>query len=344
MNNNKRILIVRTDRIGDVILTLPLASILKKYFPDSKISFLVREYTKALVTNNKFIDEVYCLVEKNGNPDILTNIKMIKNKFDICIIAYPTFRIATILFFSSIKTRIGTGYRWYSFLFNQKVYEHRKYGNKHELEFNVNLLQHLGINEYPQKNKVEFGIQINEQTQKRVDDKLIQLGLDLSKRIIIIHPGSGGSAIDLPIEKMIHLIKNISYLENLVVLITGNEKEVELCQSLVVNENTINVAELFNLEELIALISKAEIIIANSTGPIHIAAALNKKVIGFYPKFAAVSPKRWGPYTDKAVIFQPTICDGNCNRKKCSEINCMNSIDIEHVTETFSKLLHSEKF
>lgn len=342
MNTSKRILIVRTDRIGDVILTLPLASILKKYFPDSKISFLVREYTKPLVSNNKFIDEAFCLIEKNGKPAISENIKMLKNKFDICIVAFPTLEIATILFFSSIKIRIGSGYRWYSFLFNRKVYEHRKYGERHELEFNVNLLNHLGINEAPQKSKVDFGIQINQQTKKIVENKLIEYGIDLSKKIIIIHPGSGGSAIDLPKEKMIQLIRNISSIDNLVFLITGNKNEVELCKLMIVNENTINIAGLFNLEELIALISKAEMVIANSTGPIHIAAAMNKKIIGFYPKYAAVSPKRWGPYTDNAVVFQPNICDGNCNRKKCEAINCMNSIDIEKVTQTFKNILHSE--
>ncbi len=142
----KNILIVRTDRIGDLILTLPLAGLIKKQYPNSKVSFLVRDYTKNLVRNHPFVDEVIVLKESNGNVPLFENVNIIKQKkFDTCIVVYPRFKISLIVFLSGIKNRIGTGYRWYSFLFNQKVYEHRKNAERHELEYNVNLLEKLGI-------------------------------------------------------------------------------------------------------------------------------------------------------------------------------------------------------
>ena len=137
----KNLLIVRTDRIGDVVLSLPMAGIVKSKFPGCRITFLVREYTRALVNEHPDIDSVIILKESKKKIFFRENIEQIsKEKFDSCIIVSPNFIISLILFFSKIKNRIGTGYRWYSFLFNHKIFQHRKYSEMHELEFNVKML------------------------------------------------------------------------------------------------------------------------------------------------------------------------------------------------------------
>ena len=325
MNDPKNILIVRTDRIGDVVLSLPLASIIKKHFPECTVTFLLREYTEPLAVNNPNIDEVITLKEVNGKPSVKENVQLLKNKFDVSIVAYPTYPIALILFLSNIKTRIGTGYRWYSFLFNKKNYEHRKDGKYHELEYNVHLLRQLGIDEKVTEENVLYGITPSIENVEKLKKDLNELVINISKPVIIIHPGSGGSAIDLPISKMKEIIKNLLD-EDVEILITGTTAEMELCQSLVVNKSTINLAGKYNLGELIALINQCDMMIANSTGPIHIAAALGKNVIGFYPKFTAASAKRWGPYTNKKNIFSPEIDCSECTRKQCEKLNCMDSI------------------
>lgn len=339
MTSPKNILIVRTDRIGDVVLSLPIASIIKKYFPKSKVSFLVKEYTSALAINNNFIDDVIILNVKDEKPLIRGNVNKLKNRFDTCIVAFPTFRIALILFLAGIKTRVGSGYRWYSFLFNKKVYEHRKFGDRHELEFNVRLLQQIGIKEEPTKDSVSFGLTPSEKAKKIVEQDFAEIGIDNTKRVVIFHPGSGGSALDLPAEKMKALIKKVSEELDCVTIITGSKDEEKLCKSMVVNSNVINFAGRYKLDELIALIDRCNILVANSTGPIHIAAALGKFVVGFYPKFTAVSPKRWGPYTERAIIFQPTICINECSREKCMQLNCMNSIEIDKVFLSIKEIL-----
>jgi len=342
MNPPKNILIVRTDRIGDVVLSLPLAQIIKKHFPDCKITFLIREYTRPLAEGNPNIDEVITLKEKNGKPSLAKNITMLKNKFDVCIFVYPTFPIALILFFSSIKTRIGTGYRWYSFLFNKKIYDHRKYGERHELEYNIRLLQLLEIDEQINFDNVTFGIAISKQSEEKISEVLKSIRVDNQKPIIIFHPGSGGSSFDLPLHKMKGIINSLKQ-EPVKILITGNEAEKELCQSLVVNNSIINLAGQFNLSELIALINKCDLMIANSTGPIHIAAALGKYVIGFYPKIPSCSSKRWGPYTNKKIIFSPTIDCNNCTRQQCEKLNCMESIRVEEVVKAVKDILENSK-
>jgi ADP-heptose:LPS heptosyltransferase len=340
MNQPKKLLIVRTDRIGDVVLSLPLAEIVKKYYPNWKVTYLVREYTQSLVEVNPFIDQVLLLQENNTKIPIGNNVGMIKSKqFDLCIIVYPTFLLSLIIFLAGIKTRIGTGYRWYSFLFNKKNYEHRQYAEKHELEYNVGLLKQIGINEKVSPNNIIFNLNVSDKERDSIKSLLENNEANQNKKLAIVHPGSGGSSVDLPIEKMVDLTQRLSEVENLQVIITGNKSEANICRKFVVNESVFNLAGKINLSELKTLISLSNVFISNSTGPIHIAAALDKYVIGFYPKILSCSVQRWGPYTEKRTIFNPTIDCSNCSRKQCEKLDCMNSIDIGRVFDESKRVL-----
>jgi len=130
---------------------------------------------------------------------------------------------------------------------------------------------------------------------------------------------------------MAAILKNLSIQDNVTVLVTGTNSEFELCKTISSETNAFNLAGKFGLKELIALISLGEVFISNSTGPIHIAAALGKSVIGFYPKILSCSEKRWGPYTTNKVVFSPELDCSNCTREQCEQLDCMNTIDIDKV-------------
>ena len=336
----KNILIVRNDSIGDVVLSLPLAGLIKKQYPDCKVTFLLRIYTKDIAYGHPNIDDVIILKEDNGKIPVWKNVNQLKNGlFDASIIVYPTFITALIIFLARVKIRVGSGYRLYSFLFNKKIFEHRKYAEKHELEYNVNLLKVFGIEENISTQNVLFDIPINKTSMEKVNTTLTDSGVEFEKKTIIVHPGSGGSAIDLSIEKFSQLVKNLSLLNEVNIIITGNENEKNICETISTNTNAIDFSGKFNLSEIICLISLSNLFISNSTGPLHIAAALGKSVIGFYPKIRACSPERWGPYTQKKVIYTPEIECNDCTREQCERLNCMNSIDIDKVTKEVEKLI-----
>lgn len=337
------LLIVRTDRIGDVVLTLPLARIIKKYYPGCKITFLVRKYTASLVENHPFIDNVLVLNESSGKPSVGENVKMIADgKFDSCVVVHPTFKIALIIFLSRIRERIGTGYRWYSFLFTGKIFQHRKYAERHELEFNVQLLEHLGIKEEVSRETVEFDLKPAETDVEKVSRVLREEGAGNSGNIIIIHPGSGGSAVDLPEEKFRELAELLSAKSNVEIFLTGSENERELCERIKSSDKIKNFAGRFSLGELTALISMSGFFISNSTGPLHIAAALGKNVVGFYPKITACLTERWGPYSGKSVVFKPKIECSDCTREQCEKLRCMNSIEMSEVVSLIGSKLKNK--
>ena len=339
----KNILIVRTDRIGDVVLSLPMAEIVKSKYPDCKVTYFIRHYTRALLDGNSSIDEVIIADESEGKILFKGNLKKIKLKnFDTCIVVNPTLRISLILFLAGIKNRIGTGYRWYSVLFNNKVFEHRKYGDKHELEYNINLLSKLDVEAKDVSKEIKFHLQIDDDSTRKINSILYQRAFKDENKIIIVHPGSGGSSVDLPKEKLIELTRMLSSLENVSIIITGSKSEYELCKEFEISDSVINLSGQLDLSLLKALINKANIFISNSTGPMHIAAALGVHVIGFFPKILACSQKRWGPYTEKKTIFVPNVDCSDCTREQCEKLNCMNSIDIGRVfdeTKTVLKIL-----
>lgn len=340
MKKPENLLIIRTDRIGDVILSLPLAAEVKKKYPGCKVTFLVREYTRSLVAGNRNIDEIMLLKMSGSKILISDNIRELrKRNFDSALMVYPTFLLSMIVFFSGIRIRIGTGYRWYSFLFNLKVYEHRKYALKHELEYNLSLLSVLGVESTGGIGKVDFSLKLSDENRERASAILAENGVKAGKRMIIIHPGSGGSAVDLPAAKFRELIGLISAGTDCEIILTGSGEEWSKCSDLMVNKRVKNLAGKFDLAELVEVIGMSSVFISNSTGPLHIAAALNKYVIGFYPKVQVCSARRWGPYNEAGFVFVPEIDCTNCTVEQCIKLDCMSSISMNKVFEKIEKIL-----
>ncbi len=340
-NNLKKILVVRTDRIGDVVLSLPIASVIKQFYPECKLSFLIREYTKPITEANPFIDESVVIKEGNGKFRIFDNVVMLKKfDFDAVIILYPTFTISLIMFLAGIKKRVGTGYRLYSFLFTDKIYEHRKDAKKHELEYNFSLLKSIGIDYQPSIDNVKFNLILSNSSLNKIDRLLSDYNIQSEDRFIIIHPGSGGSAVDLPIHKFKDLINKLNEID-IKIILTGNENEKKLCDELTIHKNVINFSGMLSLKELMSLISKCSLLIANSTGPIHLAAALGKQTLGFYPKIQSCSAQRWGPYSKRKFIYEPELDCDNCTREQCEKLNCMNFININNVINDIKNFLNN---
>ncbi|MDP1678004.1 MAG: glycosyltransferase family 9 protein [Bacteroidota bacterium] len=337
----KKILLIRTDRIGDVVLSLPMLPLLKKEFPSASISVMVRSYTKELVETHTDVSEVMLWDENNS---LLDYVKVLKEKdFDLAILPYPRFNLALITFLSGIRIRVGTGYRWYSFLFNKKIYEHRKDAKRHEVEYNLNLLKAIGIesNEVPQ-----FEFTINRSVKKKIEDILTSDGIDTSKLFVVLHAGSGGSARDWKIEKFAELGDLLQSTEGFRVVLTGSKSEEKLIGSLVTKMKTkpLNYTGRFSLQELGALFQRASVFVANSTGPLHIASIVGTPVVAFYPPIIQCGPMRWGPYTTKKKVFSAdnklcTLCNGGV----CQSNICMDQISVEQVVSGIKELINEKK-
>ena len=282
-----------------------MVDVLKQNYPDSIIDILVNKRVIDLIDDYPNINKVHS-IEKDSFKAIKDVCK--NNGYDIAIIVYPRFIIALAVFMSGIKKRLGTGYRWYSFLFNLKRHQHRKYAEKHELEFNLDMLTELDC-KIP--DKIKLNINVSGNTTESLKSKIYNF--DWNGNFIIIHPGSMGSAKRWRKENFIELIKLIQTDTNLYIniVLTGSQDEEVLLYSIEkkVNSNNLFTITNLNLKELATLIKQSQMFVSNSTGPIHIAAAVGTFVVGLYPAKLQESAARWGPYTDKKKIFSSGLKD-----------------------------------
>ncbi len=321
-NEVKNILITRTDRIGDVILTLPLVTAAKEIFKDAKIFLLVKKNLKDLLYDYEGIDELLIDEEVSTFSDKYSLFT--KKKPDMVINVKPRFDLALLFFLLRVKYRIGTGYRWYSFLYNYRVYEHRKESVKHESEYNLNLLKHF----FSEVNTVRvFNFKYSKEEKNLLETKLEIFKFSLKDNFIIIHPGSGGSAKDLPKEKFSEFIDLfIKEFPGYRIAMTGLNGErilTEIILSNVDKELRCDILDLtgyLSLRELMILTDHCKLFVANSTGPIHIAGALNKNVIGFYPNEKPMSQTRWKPPGRNVRIISPVLTDDDMSSIKAGDI------------------------
>jgi heptosyltransferase-3 len=330
----QRILLVRTDRIGDVVLSLPMLPLLKKRFPHASITVMVRPYTRELVEGHSCVNDVILWDEFKGLSEYVSILK--QRKFDIAILPYPRFNLALIIFLAGIPMRVGTGYRWYSFLFNKRIYEHRKDAKRHEVEYNLNLLTTIDI--VPEE-RPAFEFAITERSKKSVDTVLESDGM---KKFAILHAGSGGSARDWSIDRFAQLADVLQSELKLSVVLTGGVTEQGLVDSLAAKMRTkpVNYAGKFSLQELAALFRRAEVFVSNSTGPLHIASMVGTPVVAFYPPIIQCSPMRWGPYTDKKKVFTAdNAACSLCKGTPCTSNVCMDQITVEQVVAGIRELI-----
>lgn len=341
MKKPKRFLIVRTDRIGDVVLTLPMADVIKKFFPDAYVVALVRKYTAELSENYQNIDETIIYDDNEKEKSFFHLLNLIKSyKFDVAIAVFPRFKIVLLLALAKIPIRIGTAYRIYSFLFNKRVKEHRKYAQKHELEYNLNLLKPLGIEPY--KIKSPWLVPHSEHLLS-ISQKLKEIGINNEDKIVIVHPGTGGSTLTWSLNNFALLCKKLSQLTDVKIILTGTYKEKHLISRLKYEIGNASIPFLCDLTlmEYSALAKIAKVFVGHSTGTLHISAATGTPVVGLYPQIPVMSAKRWGPYAETCKVISPVDKPPNCKKcKNFKECECMDSITVDEVFEAVKFFLN----
>lgn len=340
-----RILVVRTDRLGDVILTLPLLPVLRSAFPGAHLGMLLRHYTGAIVEGNRFLDGILWYDEAGKSVPFLSMLGQIRrSRFDAVVVVHPTLRLALMMALSGIPIRIGSGYRYYSFLFNRRVYEHRKDAKRHEAEYNLNLLAPLGCAIPGRESGVDFGIEVPADAGAVVARTLRESGIDPAKGYIVVHPGSGGSAREWPMERFAELVHLLAGEGHGQIVLSGSAGERPKTEELrrLTGDLAVSMAGRFSIKELAALLKGAELCVAHSTGPLHLAVAVGTPVVGLYPQSTAMSSRRWGPYTTRSRVLtpdRPADCTDCTDGRPCA---CMASIPAAAVAHAARGLLDEQ--
>lgn len=324
--NAKRIGIVRTDKIGDIILTLPMLSPLKEINPEAEIIIIANSYVKPVLDCTEAVFEAKYI---GGNQHSFDDIIMDAN-LDVVFFPRPRLDEALSAFRAGIQLRIGSAYRFYSILFNHTLRQHRKSSMKHEAQHNLDLISSATGTSY----KPELiNIKPKDYASDKVSAALNSFGVVLNLPFFIVHPGSGGSAYELAPEKFASAANSIYEQSGLIPVISGSKGEFEKCNIVhQLCQNSINLCGTLNLYEMIAIISKCSFIMVNSTGILHIASAMQKPLIGFYPNTLHISPSRWGPLSADSIVITPPTAPPEIRDK-------MELIKVEDIVSCALKLI-----
>ncbi len=290
--NIKHVLISRTDSIGDVMLTLPMAKAIKDELPHVKISFLAKNYTKPLIECCQWIDD-FILYKEGNEPHI-------SEELDTVIHALPSQFLAKTFSKKGIPRRVGTARRFYNILTcNKLAYFTRKKSDFHEAQLNLKLLDKLNL-------KSRFSLEsITElygfSPQAKLPDGIQELVSSQPK--IILHPKSQGSAPEWELKNFNDLAEKLAE-QGFQIFLSGTESEGLIFREHIdFDSNIIDVSGTMSLHEFIAFIDVCDGLVASSTGPLHIAAALEKNVLGLYSNQRPMFPTRWAPIGKKATYL-----------------------------------------
>jgi heptosyltransferase-3 len=353
-----RVLINRSDAIGDSILTMPMAKILKEKFPEAKVTMLIAAKSADIFKSHPYIDD-FKIYHRNA-PFYLK----IREIFRIFREVKPTHYFYVgggylpnfISWFTRVKFRGGLKSRWHTYLFlNKGIRQKRSMVTMHEMEYNLNLLSPLGI-DYNYKEKSHYSPEIH-LTPDELDlnynyfkKNLIKEGIESERKMIFIHPGMTGHTLNWSSRNYARLVLKfeqkfpdkylfvISHTPSDLVFLQGlkeilNRKENNFLKNRIYYFN----GQIEGLRHYMSILTKASVFVGPSTGTTHIAAVLGVPVVSIYSPIKIQSSLRWGPLAknkDKVKILVPDVICGEvrkCALRECPYYECMGKIEVEDV-------------
>jgi ADP-heptose:LPS heptosyltransferase len=359
-----RILLVRTDKIGDVTLTTPAIAALRKQLPNAVLVGLTSPFGAEIYRGNPHLNETIEITSEHagffGFFRLLFEIR--RHRFDAVVIFQTRFTIAFVLWLSRIRYRIGPLSKWWSWIFyNRGRRQNRSAVEMHEAEYNIQLLRSFDITVADTKERTY--LQVQPEAKRSAAKFFAEKGLSNGKKTVAIHPGMAGSALNWPENHYGHLGRSLSKRYN--VLVTGGLSEVALVERVfqdIAKSQTYMLDQPMvakyvgerGLAELIAILDRCDGVVAPSTGPMHLAVALGKKVVSVFSPIKVQSAVRWGPYgvnmgtnlgilpADQVSVLVPDVncAEGfRCALSACIYYPCMPRIAVEDVETQLLVLL-----
>jgi heptosyltransferase-3 len=315
-------IISRTDAIGDVVLTLPVAGVLRELYPDSRIYFLGRAYTRDVVQSCVHVDEFLNWDEWKDLPEQDAAAALKRINADAIIHVFPDKKIARLAKNARIPQRIGTTnrlYHWWTC--NTLVKLSRKNSPYHESQLNLKLLVPLGAKELYPLDEIAgyYGL-----TRLSPLPEGIAALLAPDKFNLILHPKSRGHGAEWGLENFRQLI-SILPQDQYKIFLSGTTEEGKLLTSLTQAFPFVtDLTGRLSLREFIAFIAAADGLVASGTGPLHLAAALGRHALGLFPPRRPIHPGRWAPVGRHAKFF---VKDSSCEAcRKTGDCTCIREI------------------
>jgi len=339
----KRILVVRTDRIGDVLLSTPVIESLRKSYPNAYIAAMVSPYAKDIVEGNPYLDDVI-IYDKEGRHKswkrtLEFGFRLRERKFDLALVLHPTNRAHLVSFLAGIPRRVGYG-RKSGFLLTDKIKHDKQRGEKHESEYALDLVRHLGLDPH---GKAPF-MPLKAESEKWTEELFKLEGVKRSDKLLAIHPAASCPSKIWPNERFAAAADRLAEKYGFKVLILCGPKDTALAEDMRkrMTCQAVNLAGKNSVSQLASVLKRCSLFISNDSGPVHIAAALGVPVISIFGRNQkGLSPRRWGPVADKlSRALHKDIGCVECLAHNCVKgFACLKAITVDDVVNAAEELL-----
>lgn len=339
----RRILVVRTDRIGDVLLSTPVLKALREHYPSSYIAMMVAPATRDIVDGNPYLDKVI-VFDKDRMNGFLSTVnfakKLKRENFDISIVLHPTVRVHFLVFLAGIKERIGYDRKAPYFL--SRALPHRKHeGARHEAEYNFDLLEPLGIYNVQR----QLYMPIKEDAARAVDRLLKEAGLADTDTLVAVNPAASCVSKLWPPAKFAQVIDRLCARPGVKVLIVADTSHRKISEELLglTHNSPVDFSGRFDLSQLACLFKRCSLVISNDSGPVHMAVAVGTPVISIFGRNQpGLSPKRWGPLGQRDVFLHKNTGCEPCLAHACvSSFKCLEAVSVDEVLVHAGRVLNS---
>lgn len=326
------VLIVRPDGIGDVLLSLPVATQLRNVLPNVTIGFLTSPTVAPLLERHPDVDYVRTI----RFTDPLNELRRaFLQGVEAAIFLKPFRRLMWAAWLARVPIRVATGYRWYSLLANRRMYEHRSEFSRHESEYNAEMIRALGLT--PQR-VTRPTLVLTDEERGAAESSWAHLP---SPRVVI-HPG-GLSARRWRPEHYRDVAVELARTGYGVVL-TGSQLEQSQFDQDVLSPASLpagirNQMGKLSLRELMAVIATAQVVVSGATGPAHIAAALNVPTVSLFDPRRNNLPVRWKPLGTGFLVRPDVPTCGKCIGEVCPYWDCLDRITRDKVVAVIDQAI-----
>ena len=335
---SKRILIVNVNWVGDVIFSTPFIRAVREAYPDAHIACLLHPRCSQMLESNRRLDEIICYDEEGSHKSLIGKWRLIqelrKKNFDMAFLLHRSFTKALITYLAGVKERIGYPTKSRGWILTKAVEEPDE--ELHKVEYFLNIARAAGIR--PEDTSYEFFVE--DAGREYIAGLLHRSGVAASDRVVVLCPGGNWDPKRWAPENFAKLGDLLVQKFGARVVLAAAKKDTLLAEEIenMMKAPAVIAAGRTSLKELGALLERASLVIANDTGPMHIAVAVGAKTIAL---FGPTSPAITGPYGkgEYAVISRHEKCEVPCYDVTCTDNACMQAITVEDVLKAATEML-----
>ena len=342
MMEPKRILITRTDRLGDVVLSTPVIRFLRDKYPSAHIAFMVRPYTRDVVEHNPHLDEVIVYDKRYSQRGFWGTLKFAmrlrRKRFDMAVALHPTNRVHIMLFLAAVPVRIGYNRKMGGLLTKRVVHDKQK-GNRHEVDNNFDLLAKAGFDVSDAERRPYI---VTEDREKSVVNDVIR-DQGMGDKLIAIHAGASCPSKRWPPERFARVCDALASDFRYDIILVGGSDAMEYSRTVSskMKSKVFDLTGRLRVGELAELLSRCSILISNDSGPVHISVAVGTPVVCVFGRNdPGLSPMRWGPVGKEDIVLHKDVGCGKCLAHNClKDFACLKAITADEVIGAAGKIL-----